>query len=67
MHDHLDIDESIFFVVRSWTSTRDHQFKLFKPPAVREVRQKILFSTCCIELEDLRLCWMICIKTSFIS
>ena len=39
LHGYLDIDESIFFV-RSWNSTRGHPFKLFKPAAIREVRQK---------------------------
>ena len=39
LHGHLNIDESILFT-RSWNrTTRGHAFKLFKPPAVREVRQ----------------------------
>ena len=39
LHGHLCIHESIYFV-RSWNSTSGHPFKLFKPPGIREVRQK---------------------------
>ena len=31
---------NLYFFVRSWNSTKGHPFKLFKPPAIREVRQK---------------------------
>ena len=37
-HGHLDIDESLSFT-RSWNTTRGHIYKLFKPSAVKEVRQ----------------------------
>ena len=40
------ISMNLFFV-RSRNSTRGHPFKLFKPPAIREVRRKF-YSQCVI-------------------